>query len=144
MKSVDPRVDATYVRQLRSEAGQPSTRSIVTKMTGESGIVNTRFIVGNSNSNHRDLNNQLTKIRTTDYGYKLCPNEAAYQLPDILTSINLVDITSPISSKPTGLGTEYLVHRRLLVDSGYDDRLNRIYSRCLKRAKVVNFYNIET
>ena len=144
MKAVDPRVDAAYVRQLRSEAGQPTTRAIVTKMTGESDLVNTRFIAGNSNSNHRGLNNQLTKIRTTDYGYKLRPNEAAYQLPDILTPVNLVDITSPISSKSTGLDTEYLLQRQLLVDAGSDDLMNRIYSRCLKRAKVVNFYNIET
>ena len=101
VEAVDPRVDAAYIRQMRGVAGLPTTRAIVSKMTGESDLVNTRFLAGNSNSNHRGLNNQLTKKGTTDYGYKLRPNKAAYQLPDTLTPSNVVDITSPISSIST-------------------------------------------
>ena len=48
-------------------------------------MVNTCFLKGNSNLNHRDSNNQLTGTSTDGYGYLLRPNESVYQLPAILT-----------------------------------------------------------
>ena len=89
---IAPRVDDAYIMQLRAKCEKPTTKAVDTKMSSGDDIVNTSFLKGNYNSNRRDLNNQLTGTSTDDYGYPLCPNESAYQLPAIPTP-------TPVSKK---------------------------------------------